>query len=164
MLFQVHSLTEFSLSPQQLGATAVNFIQIFLESRHRIITNTTSNAIFLPKFWRRLIHTKILVTPSSHVLLWCLRLCWWLVHLTSAKYFIKGKRWCLSVQLIHLKQKMIEIEFICVGWIVDSDVPLVDEFISDSVAVIHIIDKLYNLGVFRLIQVDEWSSLWILSW
>ena len=59
---------------------------------------------------------------------------------------------------------MIEIEFICVGWIVDSDVPLVDEFISDSVAVIHIIDKLYNLGVFRLIQVDEWSSLWILSW
>ena len=50
------------------------------------------------------------------------------------------------------------------GWISISLCPHVDEFISNTIASIYIVDELDNLFVLGLIKEYKWSSNRILGW
>lgn len=114
---------------------------------------------FTPDTWGFLEYT--LSSPTIWLLLWLSwGWRWWWV----SKYFIKRQRWCLFVQLVHFIEKLIETESGFPGWISISLCPHVDEFISNTITSIYIVDELDNLFVLGLIKEYKWSSNRILGW
>ncbi len=47
-------------------------------------------------------------------------------------------------------------------WVIDSQVPSLDEFISDAVSFVNVVNELDNLGIFRLVKIDIRSHSWVL--
>ena len=59
---------------------------------------------------------------------------------------------------------LVDIQSRLPVWISCSLIPHVDEFISDTISCIDIVDEFDDLGIFRLIEEDKRNRFWILRW
>lgn len=89
---------------------------------------------------------------------------WLWVHWLLAEYFLEWQRGCLCKQLVHLEEKVAEVELTAPLWVILPIGPVRDEVVLDPIVLFHVVEQLDDSWVRWLVQVDVRRHDRILSW